>query len=463
MTSTAHDYAAANAVRFYNELIDLLRIPSVSTQPEHAADVQQAAEWLVNNLRVSGFETAEAIYAPGKHPIVYAEWLNAGEHAPTVLVYGHYDVQPAAKSDGWDTEPFEPVEREGKIYARGAIDSKSNVIAQIKAAETLIATHCPVNLKLIFEGEEESSGNHLPEYVAAHRDRLRCDVCVVCDGSMSSREQPFMPYALRGIMAMDITITGPVSDLHSGHYGGTVHNPIQALSEILAQLHNPDGSVNVPGFYDDVLPIPQQDHEELAGALPWLEAEWQEVVGAPQQWGEPGFNLHERIGARPTLEINGIAGGYAGTGFKTVIPAKAWAKVSCRLVANQDFRRIYELVSAQMQHLAPSGVRVETKLLDSGNPLAPLPLDSAPMLAARAAYMRAWNRAPLFTREGGSVPIAVDFQRELGAPIVLLAFGYKGCRAHGQNEHVYLNMFHKGIDTMIYFCEELADQWKAAL
>lgn len=455
----SHHYADTHAERFKNQLIELLRIPSISTQAEHAADVRRAAQWIADDLRSIGFDTAEVIESTqqGQLPIVYGEALRAGANAPTVLVYGHYDVQPAAIADGWHTNPFEPVERDGKIYARGAIDSKSNVVAQIKAAESLLASQCPVNLKLIFEGEEESSGQHLPRYVAEHAERLKADVIVICDGSMASRQQPFMPYALRGIMCMQLTVYGPIKDLHSGHYGGTVHNPLQALAEIIAKLHNADGSIAVPGFYDDVLPIPDADREELAKVLPYLQAEWAEVAAAPEQWGEAGYNLHERIGARPTLEINGMAGGYFEQGFKTVLPAKAWAKISCRLVANQTPERVYQQVSDYIRQIAPPTVRIETQQLDGGYPLAPVPLDSTPMQAAVKAYERAWGVRPLFTREGGSVPIAVDLQREIGAPVVLMAFGYKGCSAHGPNEHVYLDMFQKGIHTMIYFCQALVE------
>lgn len=457
--TTPHDYADAHATRFRDELVTLLRIPSVSTKQEHADDVRRAAHWIADNMRAMGFDTGEVIESqqPGQLPIVYGEALKAGANAPTVLVYGHYDVQPAAIADGWHTNPFEPIERDGKIYARGAIDSKSNVLAQLKAAESLLATECPVNLKLVFEGEEESSGQHLPSYVAAHAERLKADVIVICDGSMSSREQPFMSYALRGIMAMQLTVYGPAKDLHSGHYGGTVHNPLQALAEIITQLHHPDGSIAVPGFYDDVLPIPPADREEMAKVMPFLETEWADVAAAPQQWGEPDYNLHERIGARPTLEINGFAGGYFDAGFKTVLPAKAWAKISCRLVANQTPDRIYQQVRDFIHQIAPPTVRIEIQQMDDGYPLAPLPLDSVPMQAAVTAYERAWGLRPMFTREGGSVPIAVDLQRELGAPVVLLAFGYKGCGAHGPNEHVYLDMYQRGIHTMIYFCEALAE------
>jgi acetylornithine deacetylase/succinyl-diaminopimelate desuccinylase-like protein len=450
----AHEYALNNAPRFREQLKELLRIPSVSTMPEYAEDVKRAAAWLVADLQRIGFDRAEAIATAG-HPIVYGEWLGAGDNAPTVLVYCHYDVQPADIADGWDTPPFEPVERDDKIYARGAVDSKSHVVAQLKAAEALLATgHSPVNIKLLFEGEEETSSANLAAFVAHNRERLKADVCVICDGSMADREQPAMAYSLRGIVAMELEVFGPRQDLHSGHYGGTVHNPIQALAEIIAQLHNPDGSVAVPGFYDDVMSLDDAERADLESALPWIDAEWHSVAAAPQSWGELQYNLHERIGARPTLEINGIAGGFAAEGFKTVLPAKALAKISCRLVANQQPERIYQLVKNYIAEIAPPTVRTEMRLHSTGEP-ALVDRNSLAVQAAMNAYEKAWGKRPFLTREGGSVPIVVDLQRALQSPMVFMAFGYKGCGAHGPNEHVYLDMWRKGIDTMLYFYQEI--------
>lgn len=454
---TAYEFAQTHAQRFREELKALLCIPSISTMPEHQQDVEQAAEWIAQNMRQIGMETVEII-PTNWHPVVYGEWLGAGDHAPTVLVYSHYDVQPAEIADGWHTPPFEPTERDGKIFARGAIDSKSNVMAQLKAAECMLAGgESPVNIKLVFEGDEESASEAMTEFVTAHRDRLRADAVVICDGSMSDRQQPDMAYSLRGVVAMEVEVFGPKQDLHSGHFGGTVHNPIQALSEIITQLHNPDGSVAVPGFYDDVLPLEDEERDILAQAMPLVEAEWQDVAAAPAQWGEPDYNLHERIGARPTLEINGIAGGFAAEGFKTVLPARALAKISCRLVANQLSVPIYERVRDYIAQIAPSTVRVETRLMSIGEP-ALIDRKTLAVQAALRAYETVWGVRPIFVRAGGSIPVVVDMQRELGAPMVMMAFGYKGCAAHGPNEHVYLDMWHKGIDTMIGFYEELAKE-----
>ncbi|MDL1885707.1 dipeptidase [Anaerolineae bacterium CFX8] len=450
-----NDYITTHADRFKEQLKDLLRIPSVSTLAQHKPDVERAAAWLVEDMRRIGFQMAEAIPTAG-HPIVYGEWVGAGQGAPTVLVYGHYDVQPAEMADGWLTEPFQPVERDGKIYARGAIDSKSNVMAQLKAAEAMLATGgAPVNLKLLFEGEEESNSENLSAFIAANRDRLKADVVVICDGSMADRQQPDMSYGLRGVVSMELEVFGPRQDLHSGHFGGTVHNPIQALAEIITGLHNPDGSVSVPGFYEDVEPLSDEERAELSKALPWVEAEWRDVAAAPAQWGEPAYNLHERIGARPTLEINGIAGGFAAEGFKTVLPGRALAKISCRLVPHQTSQKTYERVRDYVMQIAPPTVRVEMRLISIGEPLL-IDRHSPAVQAALRAYENTWGKRPHFTRAGGSVPVAVDLQRELGAPLVLLAFGYKGCGAHGPNEHVYLDMWYRGMATMIAFCREIA-------
>jgi acetylornithine deacetylase/succinyl-diaminopimelate desuccinylase-like protein len=382
--------------------------------------------------------------------------MGAGKSAPTVLAYSHYDVQPAEMKDGWLTPPFEPTERDGKIYARGAIDSKSNVMLLIKAAESLIATDsAPVNLKVLFEGDEESASENMTTFVAANKDRLQADVIAICDGSMSDREQPDISYGLRGVVCMELEVFGPKQDLHSGHFGGTVHNPIQALAEIITQLHHPDGSIAVPGFYDDVLPLSDEERSELRKALPQFEAEWKDVAAAPQEWGEKDFNLHERIGARPTLEINGISGGFAAEGFKTVLPGKALAKISCRLVPNQTSLTVFERVKSYIQQITPPTVRAEFRLLEAGEAVI-IDRHSPAVQAAMNAYAQVWGKRPFFVRAGGSIPVVIDLQRELDAQIVLFAFGYKGCAAHGPNEHVYLDMWHKGIATMIDFYQRIA-------
>lgn len=452
--SASHDYARQHGERFLNQLFDLIRIPSVSTLPERAADVRRAADWLASDMRRIGLRNVEVI-PTGGHPIVYGEWLGAGPQAPTVLVYGHYDVQPAEMADGWDSEPFEPVVRDGFIYARGASDDKGQVFAHIKAAEALLASGgSPVNLKFIIEGEEEVSSIHLGDFVNRNIDRLKADVCVISDTGMPDINQPAICYSLRGLTYMELHVWGPAHDLHSGSYGGSVHNPAQALAEIIAALHAPDGSIAVPGFYDDVLPLSADERAEL-NKRGMTEDVWRAETGAQTPWGEAGYSIEERIGARPTLEINGMASGFYGEGSKTVLPARALAKISCRLVAKQNPQRIYELVRDHVARITPPTVQSEVRLLHTGEP-AYTDINTPAMQAAVAAYDKGWGAPPVFIRGGGSIPIVADFQSKLNVPVVLLGFGLTGDGPHGPNEHFSIEMFHKGIATAICFFEEIA-------
>lgn len=454
MTS-ATEYAQKNAARFRSELIDLLRIPSVSTDKDYAADCKKAAEWTADHLKAIGL-TAEVI-PTGRHPLVYAEWMDAGSEAPTVLIYGHYDVQPAAKEDGWDTEPFDPVERDGKIWGRGTTDDKGQFFTHLKAVESLLATDgkLPVNVKFIIEGEEESGGESIAKYVHEHADRLAADVCIISDTSMAKKDQPVIVYALRGITAFEVTVYGPKQDVHSGMYGGTIHNPAQALAEIISKLHNEDGSVAVPGFYDDVRVLSDDERAALE-KVPYTEEEWKDDTGAPKPWGEANFSIQERIGARPTLEINGMASGYWGNGMKAIVPEKAWAKVSCRLVADQDPATIAKLCQDYIMEIAPETVRVEVTLAKVGTPSPQTDIDTPMMKAAIAAYEKGWGAAPVFKREGGSLPIVGDFQKVLQVPVILMGFGLNTDGLHGPNEHIHIDMFHKGIDTSIALLDEIA-------
>jgi acetylornithine deacetylase/succinyl-diaminopimelate desuccinylase-like protein len=459
MTFNAHNYAHAHAAHFKQQLIDLLRIPSVSTLKQHAPDVRRAAEWIIADMQRIGLQRAQIFQKDNYLPLVYGEWLRADKDAPTVLVYCHYDVQPAALEDGWQTHPFEPVERDGKLYARGALDSKMHVVAHLKALESLLATGAPpVNVKLLFEGEEESGSEHIFSFVKSNHDLLACDVVAISDGSSFDPHQPVLDYGLRGVITMELRITGPQTDIHSGQFGGTVHNPIQALTEILAQLHDANGRVTVPHFYDDVRTVTDEEHAVLLEALPWIEKEWHATANAPQQWGEAEFNLHERIGARPTLEFNGIAGGFAGEGFKTVLPAKAIAKISCRLVPDQDPDRIFAAVRQHILRLTPPTVRAELVSMEQGSPALLLDRHTPAMQAVSAAYEKGWGKRPIYAREGGSVPVASVMLQEFQKPMVMMPFGYKGGRAHGPNEYAVIEMFHKGIDTALYFYEELAER-----
>ncbi|HLV33692.1 MAG TPA: dipeptidase [Spirillospora sp.] len=454
MTS-AYDYASQHRERFLQQLIDLAAIPSVGTDPAHADDTRRAAEYLADDMRAIGLNNVELLPTSG-NPVVYADWLGAGSSAPTVLIYAHYDVQPAAKSDGWDTDPFVPTLRDGKLYGRGVADDKSNSILTLKAAESLLASDegCPVNLKFLFEGDEESGSAGLPDFIRQQRDRLKADMAIIADGGLDKADQPMIIYAMRGITAFDVRVTGPKTDLHSGVHGGIVHNPAQVIAEIVARLHNTDGSVAVPGFYDDVLPLDDAERAQLQ-KQDLTPEEWASYIGAPQPWGEPGYSLAERTGARPTLEINGIFGGYAGTGFKTVIPAQAGAKISCRLVANQKPQRIFELVRDYILQIAPPTVKVEFERHGEGDPVV-VALDSPIVQALKRAFKLHWPQEVVFKRTGGSVPIVALLQDQLNLPCVPLGFSLADSGIHGPNEHYHVDLFYKGIDTTIRFLQEIA-------
>ncbi len=452
MTS-AHEYAHMHAARFRAELETFLRIPSVSTEPERAGEVHRTAEWLAAQMRAIGVENV-IVMPTGGHPVVYGDWLGAGPDRPTILVYGHYDVQPAALADGWTNDPFEPVERDGKLYARGSSDDKGQMFSHLKAFEAVIKTEgrLPINVKYIFEGEEEIGSRNLYAFVREHRDLLASDICVISDGAMLDADTPAITYSLRGLTYMQIDVQGPARDLHSGVYGGVVHNPALALAQIISKLHNPDNSVAVPGFYDDVLPLTPAEREELS-KTELTETKLREETGVPAAWGEAGYSLRERVGARPTMEINGLLSGFTGEGSKTVLPAKAMAKISCRLVANQEPHKIYELVKAYVAQITPPGVTSEVRLIDHGDP-AYIDRDSPWMQAAMRAYEKVWGKRPIFIREGGMLPILATFRRELGITSLLMSYGLNTDGAHGPDEHFDLSLFYRGIDTNIHFLHE---------
>lgn len=456
MLAEALQYADDAAARFLDEYKALLRIPSVSTLKAHAPDVARAAQVIADDMRRIGMTTVEVHQADGYLPVVYGAWDGAGADAPTVLVYTHFDVQPAAMEDGWHTDPFEPVEQDGKIIARGTLDSKSHVMIHLKAIESLLATGgAPVNLKVLLEGEEESGSAHIFQFVRQNAEKLRADVIVVSDGSLPSVDQPVLVYGLRGLMTMELTVFGPGRDLHSGHYGGNVHNPIQALTEILAPLHDEHGRVTIPGFYDEVMPLSDAERAALRDVLSFAEAEWHAVADAPQIYGDPNYTLNERMGARPTLEINGIRGGYAGEGFKTVLPSHALAKISCRLVPYQDPDTLFERIKRHIESITPPTVRAELRRIGHDAPAFLTDYTGKAMQAAISAYTRGWGKRPILSREGGSIPVTVMFQEALDGEIVLLPYGYKGGGAHGPNEYSVTEMFHKGIKTTLYFYEAL--------
>ena len=453
--SNPYDYAKTNQERFLEEYQELLRIRTISTQPQHADDVAAAAEWLRAMMLRIGMERAEVILLPeGRCPLVLGEWHGAGEDAPTILIYCHYDVQPAEVADGWHTEPFEPTIKEDRLYCRGAVDSKLHVMSNLKAVEAwLAADEMPrVNIKVVLEGEEESGSENINAFVAQQPERLAANIAMVSDGAILAPDQPSLTYGLRGIAALELHVSAPVSDLHSGHWGGSVHNPIQALTEILAQLHDENGTVTVPGFYDDVVPVTAKDRALLEQVEPFLQAEWDDVVGAPAVWGEAEYILPERLGARPTLEINGIHGGYTGAGMKTVLPARAFAKITCRLVPRQKPAQVIQSVVDHIRNIAPETVAVDIRPSEPGAEAVLLDVESLAMTAAAEAYTHAWGVEPVFERSGGSVPICFECMK-VADEVVIMSYGLKSGRAHGPNENIYLQNFYNGIQATIKFIE----------
>ncbi len=450
---TSHQYAKEQQ-QYLDELVEFLKMPSISTMSEHSGDIRQAAEWLVTDLRSYGFDAR--LYETDGHPIVYGEWLRAGTEAPTVLVYGHYDVQPVDPIHEWNTPPFEPTVRDGNLYARGASDDKGQVFVHMKAAQSILAAEgaLPVNLKFIIEGEEESGSPNLRPFITSHTELLAADIVLVSDTHSKSLEQPTIVYALRGMSYMELEVRGARADLHSGSFGGMIHNPAQALCEIVSSLHDENGAITVPGFYDSVQFLDEEERDEL-NKLPYTEADLIRATGVPSAWGEPEYRLHERTGARPTLEVNGLVSGWTGEGAKTVLPAKALAKISCRLVADQNPHEIYRLVSDYVAAITPPTVTSEVRLLHTGHG-AITDRHSPAMAAAVAAYEEGWGATPIFTREGGSIPVVADFQNYLKAPVVLMGFGLPDDGLHAPNEKFTLECFWRGIATSISFMKNVA-------
>lgn len=455
----ALQYAHSKRDEFLEQLKSFVRIPSISTLSEHKPDIRRAAEWLQTEMKRIGFSSAELYETPG-NPVVVGSWLGAGKDAPTVLLYGHYDVQPVDPVNEWTTDPFEPTVRDGKLYARGSTDDKGQVFVNLKAIEALLHQHggkLPFNIKFLIEGEEEVSSINLDTFIESHLDLLATDVCVVSDTQIMALDRPSIVYALRGLTYMEIEVWGPSKDLHSGQWGGAVHNPVQALCEIVAALHNPDGSVNVEGFYDKVIALSDEERTALRQVLSPedQEARVRNLTNVAESWGEKDYTVDERTGARPTLELNGIIGGFTGEGAKTVLPAKAMAKVSCRLVADQDPVEIYELLKKQVAKITPPTVKSEVRLLHSGNP-ALVPIDAKAMKALIVAYEQGFGRKPVFEREGGSIPVVATFRNKLGAPVLLAGYGLPDDGAHGPNEKFDLESLYRGIDTAIVLYDQLS-------
>ena len=395
-SDAARQYSRANGDKFQQQLFDMLRIPSLSGDPAHAGDVRRMADWLAAHMRELGLAKVQVMETAG-HPVVYAEWLGAGPDKPTVLVYGHYDVVPAALEDGWETNPFEPVVKDGRIYARGATDDKGQLFIHVKALESYLKTggKAPANVKFLIEGEEEVSSPNLKPFIEKHLDLLKANVCVVSDTSMPKIEEPSITHSLRGMTYIEIEVEGPKDDLHSGLWGGAAHNPALALVEILGKLYNPDNTIAVPGFYDDVVALKPEERAMIA-KTDISEAQYKETTGVPALWGDKNYTIRERLSARPTLDINGMWSGWTGPGPKTIIPAKAGAKLSSRLVANQDPHKIYDLLKKHIEAIAPKTVKVEVSLLTTGMP-ALIPFDIPEMQAAAHAYAVSYTHLTLPT------------------------------------------------------------------
>jgi acetylornithine deacetylase/succinyl-diaminopimelate desuccinylase-like protein len=454
-SDAAREYARANGERFAQELFEMLRIPSLSGDPAHAPDVRRMAEWLSAHMHGLGLDNVQVMETAG-HPVVYGEWLGAGPDKPTVLVYGHYDVVPAAMEDGWETDPWEPVVKNGRIYARGATDDKGQLFIHVKALEAYLKTGgaAPANVKFLIEGEEEVSSPNLRPFLEANLELLKSDVCVISDTSMPAIEEPSITHSLRGMTYIEVELEGPKDDLHSGLWGGAAHNPALALVEILGKLYNPDNTIAVPGFYDDVVELTPEERVMIA-KTDISDAQYKATTGVPALWGDTRFTIRERLSARPTLDINGMWSGWTGPGPKTIIPAKAGAKLSSRLVANQNPHTIYELLKGYIESVAPPTVKVSVSLLTTGMP-ALIPFDIPEMQAAARAYERGWGYAPVFTRGGGSIPVVADIGDLLNVPVVMMGYGLDSDGLHSPNESYSIEMFERGIETAVVYLEELA-------
>jgi acetylornithine deacetylase/succinyl-diaminopimelate desuccinylase-like protein len=441
-------YAGENKENFLNDLIEIVRIPSVSTDSEHTDDMRRAAEWLTQKLADLGMENIEIFPTP-KHPVVYADWLHA-EGAPTVLVYGHYDVQPADPLDLWETPPFEPNQRGDNLHARGASDMKGQVVATLSAIESIVKNGgMPVNLKFMIEGEEEIGSPSLVDFMEAHKDLLAADFCLNADAGMLGKELPSITYALRGLAYFELHVDGPSHDLHSGLFGGAIRNPANVLMTLIAGMKDSDGHIQLPGFYDKVRPVDDDERAELA-RLPMKDDFFLEQTGAPALWGEKGYTPVEHVGARPTLDVNGMLSGFTGEGAKTVLPATAMAKISMRLVPDQDPDTVYEQLVQYMEENAPEGVTWRIKIEHGGNPSIS-ERDGIGVLAMAKALKEVYGVDPLFKREGGSIPVVANMQDILNMESVLTGFGLPDDRIHSPNEKQDLPNWYRGIDALIHF------------
>lgn len=448
------EYQEANKDRFLNEMLDLLRIPSVSARSEHKEDMKKCAEAVKSRLLEAGAAKAE-IYETDGHPVVYAERI-IDAAKPTVLVYGHYDVQPPDPLELWNSGPFDPVIKDGKVYARGSCDDKGQFYMHVKAMEVMSKTDSlATNMKFIIEGEEEVGSPNLGKFVSSHKDLLKADVILISDSSMISLETPSMDIGVRGLSYIEVEVTGPNRDLHSGVYGGAVANPITILAKMIASLHDENNHITIPGFYNDVV-VATEAERKLMSEAPFDEKEYKEDLGVKELWGENGYTTNERTGIRPTIELNGIWGGYTGEGAKTVLPSKAFAKISARLVPNQDSHKITDLLIAHLEKIAPPYVTVKASLHHGGEPYM-TPIDSKGYKAAAKAIETTFGKQPIPVRGGGSIPICALFEKELGIKIVFMGFGLDSDNLHSPNEKFNIENYYKGIETIPYFHKYFAE------
>ena len=448
------DFINVNRDRYLEELKALLAIPSISALPEHAADVKRCAEWCADEMRRVGLENVRLMETPG-NPVVYGDWLHA-EGAPTILFYGHYDVQPVDPLNLWTSPPFEATVRDGEIYARGSADDKGQVFMHLKAVEAHIKQNgrLPVNMKFILEGEEEVGSANLDDFIRAHKSELTADVVVISDSAMFARGVPSICYGLRGLVYFQVDLRGSSTDLHSGSFGGAVANPGLVLAQMLAQMKDRGGRIKIPGFYDDVVPLQEEERQAWA-TLPFNEKQYKKDFGIPKVFGETGYSTLERTWARPTFEVNGLLSGFTGEGAKTVLPAVAMAKVSMRLVPNQDPDKIAKLFETHITTIAPKTVEIKVTRMHGGKPWMTA-YDNPFVQAAGRAIERGFGRKPVFTREGGSIPVVSTFQEELGLPSVLFGVGLPDENAHAPNEKLDVGNFHNGIIASAILYQEIA-------
>ncbi len=447
-------YVSDNKQRFLDELFELLRFPSVSADPKYKGDVLKTADYVAEKLKAAGAENVEICPTAG-YPIVYGEKI-IDKSLPTVLVYGHYDVQPADPLELWKTPPFEPTIRDEKIYARGACDDKGQFYMHVKAFELMMKTNTlPCNIKFMIEGEEEVGSANLGIFVGQNKERLKADVVLISDTSMISLEHPSLETGLRGLSYVEVEVTGPNRDLHSGVYGGAVANPATILAKLIASMHDDNNHITIPGFYDDVVELSTNERENLNKA-PYDEAEYKKDLEVGDLWGEKGYSTLERTGTRPTLEVNGIWGGYIGEGAKTVLPSKAFAKISMRLVPNQNSDEITKLFQDHFEKIAPKSVKVKVSPHHGGEPVV-TPTDSIAYKAAQKAILQSFGKEPIPTRGGGSIPIVALFEKELGIKTVLMGFGLDSDNLHSPNEKFDIANFYKGIETIPLFHKYFAE------